>query len=65
MKRAWNKLKRGEKGQALISVIILLVIGGLIIAPLLGFMSQRGLEVGHYTLSYLPLSLKEKKKLKL
>ncbi len=45
MKRAWNKLKRGEKGQALISVIILLVIGGLIIAPLLGFMSA-GLVAG-------------------
>ena len=39
MKGAWKKLKRGEKGQALIIVVILLAIGGLIIAPLLNFMS--------------------------
>jgi hypothetical protein len=45
MKGMWNKLKRGEKGQALIIVIILLLLGGLIIAPLLGFMSG-GLVAG-------------------
>ena len=45
MKGAWNKFKRGEKGQALLIVVILLVIGGLIIAPLLGFMSA-GLVAG-------------------
>jgi len=45
MKGTWNKLKRGEKGQALIIVLILMVLGGLIIAPLLGFMSA-GLKVG-------------------
>jgi len=45
MKGAWNKFKRGEKGQALLTVVILLVIGGLIIAPLLGFMSA-GLVAG-------------------
>jgi hypothetical protein len=45
MKGMWKKLKRDEKGQALIIVIILLVLGGLIIAPLLGFMSS-GLVAG-------------------
>ena len=45
MKGARNKLKRGEKGQALIIVVILLAIGGLIIAPLLSFMSA-GLVAG-------------------
>ena len=45
MKRAWNKLKKGEKGQALIIVIILLLIGGLIAAPLLAFMGT-GLAAG-------------------
>jgi len=39
MKRVWGKLKRDERGVALITVLILLVIGGLILAPLLGFMS--------------------------
>ena len=45
MKRTLNKLIRGEKGQALIIVLILLLLGGLIIAPLLGFMST-GLKAG-------------------
>lgn len=45
MKRTLNKLIRGEKGQALIIVLILLLLGGLIIAPLLGFMST-GLIAG-------------------
>jgi len=45
MKRTWSKLKRGEKGQALVTVLILLAVGGLIAAPLLGFMSA-GLLAG-------------------
>lgn len=45
MKGTWNKLRRGEKGQALIIVLILMALGGLIIAPLLGFMSA-GLVAG-------------------
>ena len=45
MKRTLNKLIRGEKGQALIIVLILLLLGGLITAPLLGFMST-GLIAG-------------------
>jgi len=45
MKRTLNKLIRDEKGQALIIVLILLLLGGLIIAPLLGFMST-GLVAG-------------------
>jgi len=45
MERILNKPIRDEKGQALIIVLILLVIGGLIIGPLLGFMST-GLIVG-------------------
>jgi len=45
MKRILNKLERDEKGQALLIVLILLVIGGLIIGPLLGYMST-GLIVG-------------------
>jgi hypothetical protein len=45
MKGMWKKFKRDEKGQALIIVMILLVLGGLIIAPLLGFMSG-GLVAG-------------------
>ena len=39
MKIALNKLIKNEKGQAMPIVMILLLIGGLIIAPLLGFMS--------------------------
>jgi len=45
MKRTLNKSIRDEKGQALILALILLLIGGLIIAPLLGYMST-GLIVG-------------------
>lgn len=45
MKRTLNKLRRGEKGQALIIVLILMVLGGFIIAPLLVFMSA-GLVAG-------------------
>jgi hypothetical protein len=44
-KRTSNKLIRGEKGQALILVLILMLLGGLIIAPLLSYMST-GLKVG-------------------
>ena len=40
-----NKSIRDEKGQALILVLILMLVGGLIIAPLLGFMST-GLMAG-------------------
>ncbi len=40
-----NKLVKEEKGQAFILVLILLLVGGLIIAPLLGFMST-GLLAG-------------------
>lgn len=39
MKIALNKLVRAEKGQALLLVMIFMLVGGLIIAPLLGFMS--------------------------
>ncbi len=45
MKKILNKLIKGERGQALILVLILLLVGGLIIAPLLGYMST-GLIVG-------------------
>jgi len=45
MKRIMNKVARGERGQALIIVLILMVVGGLIIAPLLSYMSS-GLIVG-------------------
>lgn len=44
MKVLVNKSKRGEKGQALIIVLILMTVGGLIIAPLLSYMSS-GLKV--------------------
>ena len=36
---------RDEKGQAMVLVLILMLIGGLIVAPLLGFMSA-GLKAG-------------------
>jgi len=39
------KLSRGEKGQALILVLILLLVGGLIIAPFLAYMAT-GLKTG-------------------
>jgi len=45
MKTASNKLRRDETGQAFILVLILLILGALIIAPLLGFMST-GLIAG-------------------
>ena len=45
MKIALTKPVRDEKGQAMILVLILLVLGSLIIAPLLGFMST-GLLAG-------------------
>jgi len=45
MKTVLNKLRRDETGQAFILVLILLVLGALIIAPLLGFMST-GLIAG-------------------
>ncbi len=45
MKRIMNKSIKDEKGQALILAMILMLVGGLIIVPLLGFMST-GLIVG-------------------
>ena len=45
MKRTWNKLRRGEKGQALIIALILMLVGGLIIAPVLGYVGS-GLKIG-------------------
>ena len=45
MKKILNKPVKGEKGQAFILVLILLAVGGLIIAPLLAYMST-GLNVG-------------------
>ena len=45
MKTVLKKLVRDEEGQAFILVLIFLLVGGLIIAPLLGFMST-GLKVG-------------------
>ena len=45
MKRTLTKLIKVEKGQALILVLVLLLIGGLLITPLLAYMST-GLKVG-------------------
>jgi cytoskeletal protein CcmA (bactofilin family) len=45
MKRMWNKLRRGEKGQALIIALILMLVGGLIIAPVLAYVGS-GLWTG-------------------
>lgn len=45
MKRILKKLLRTEKGQALPMVLILMAVSGLIIAPLLSYMSS-GLKVG-------------------
>lgn len=45
MKRTANKLVRDEKGQAMILVVLLLLVGALIITPLLGFMGT-GLMAG-------------------
>ncbi len=45
MKTAWYKLMRNEKGQALPIVLVLLLIGSLFTAPLLGYMGT-GLIAG-------------------
>lgn len=45
MKRKFNKVLRGERGQALVAVLILLLLGGLITVPLMGFAST-GVETG-------------------
>ncbi len=45
MKRIINKPIRDQRGQALIIVLVMLLVGGLIVAPLLGFMST-GLKTG-------------------
>ena len=45
MKRASKKLITDEKGQALIIALVLMLLGGLIIAPLLGFV-RTGLTAG-------------------
>jgi hypothetical protein len=45
MRKILNKPTRDEKGQALLITLILLLVGGLIIAPLLGYMST-GLKAG-------------------
>jgi len=45
MKRDLNKLIKGERGLALPLVLVLLLLGGLIIAPLLGYMTT-GLKAG-------------------
>jgi hypothetical protein len=45
MKRTLNKLIKGEKGQALILVLVLMVLGGIVLAPLLAYMST-GLKIG-------------------
>jgi len=45
MKIAVRRLIREERGQALVLVLILLLVGGLVIAPLLDFMGT-GLKVG-------------------
>ena len=44
-KRTLNKVTADEKGQALIIVLILLLLGGLIIAPMLSYMGS-GLKTG-------------------
>jgi len=45
MKRIFNKLRRDEKGQALIIALILMLVGGLIIAPVLAYVGS-GLKIG-------------------
>jgi len=45
MKTVLNRLRRDETGQALILALIMLLLGGLIMAPLLGFMGT-GLIAG-------------------
>jgi hypothetical protein len=44
-KRTLNKLIRDEKGQALILVLVLMVLGGIVLAPMLAYMST-GLKLG-------------------
>ncbi len=44
MTKPWDKLKGGEKGQALILALILMLVGGLIITPMLSYMGS-GLKV--------------------
>ncbi len=39
MKKALNKLRGNERGQALIGVLVLLVMGGLTIPPVLTYVS--------------------------
>jgi len=46
MKTVVKRLARDEKGQALVMVLILLLIGGLIIGPLLSYMGT-GLNIGN------------------
>jgi len=45
MKRTKSKLIKGEKGQALLIVLVLMLVGGLIIAPLLSHIGT-GLKTG-------------------
>ena len=45
MKKIANKLARSEEGYALLMVLILLLVSGLIIAPLMGYMGT-GLKAG-------------------
>ncbi len=45
VKRISGKLIRDEKGQLMVLVLLLMLVGGLIIGPLLGFMGT-GLKVG-------------------
>jgi hypothetical protein len=39
MKISWQKRVKEEKGAALLLVLILMLLGSLMVAPLLGFMS--------------------------
>ncbi len=45
MKRTLNKLIKNERGQALLIVLVMMLMGGLIITPLLSYMST-GLRAG-------------------
>ncbi len=44
MKRTWHKLRKDEKGQVLIMALVVMLLGGLIIAPLLDHMGT-GLKI--------------------
>ena len=44
-KRTFNKLMKDEKGQALVIVLILILVSGLIIAPMLSYIGS-GTKVG-------------------